>query len=304
MSDRYSRLEHNPDSIMGSGQKRRDVVYHPNQYSLPQRFLNNNELTKEECTEIATMMNQQAEQYRELGYPEAWIKPDTGTSDASHEEFFKDRIKETIQKWRCDSISAVYMSDTTLRFICGGRDTEKNQNHLRIFDFRDKSWKQLYTNTNNGNFVVVGVTVFYLRLLTDNGIEMVEYDCQALKEVSRWKQPHGFEISQVCICEDHHGSVYNATTPQEFKDQAIIGYMKQGGSWVFNRTTSWSSSPLFTFNGYNLSLWCFYKGKRGDLLLWNQWSDRDKCYYEMKKDGDQFNLGAKRSVFNSEFEYL
>ena len=150
--------------------------------------------------------------------------------------------------------------------------------------------------------MVIKTHIFYLRLLVDNGVEMVEYDSQSLKEISRMKEPHSFEISQVCICEDHYG-IYNAQTPQEFKARVILGYMKDTGQWVFKHASNWSFT-LFEFKGYNLSLWSFYKGKNGELLLWNQWTDRDKCYYEMRIQDGQLAVGKKRNVHNSEFEHL
>lgn len=39
-------------------------------------------------------------------------------------------------------------------------------------------------------------------------------------------------------------------------------------------------------------------------MLWNQWSDRDKCYYEIKREGNKYEIGQKYTVFNSTFEYL
>ena len=128
------------------------------------------------------------------------------------------------------------------------------------------------------------------------------YDVQGLKEISREKRPHDFEISQVCICEDH-ANVYQVETAEEFKKRCIVAYMKQGGSWIFKRVMDWDVE-LFSFNGYNLSIWCFYAGKFGDTLLWNQWGDRDKCYYQMKMDGENFALGSKKTVLNAEFLYL
>ena len=140
MNKRYSNVRKSVDDI-SPGFKRRDVVYHPNQFSLPSRFLNNNDLNKDELTEIATLMNNQADQYRELGYPEQWVTPDTGVSDASREDFFLGQSKTTISKWRTDQIDALYMSDSNFRFAIGGRDTEKNQNHIRIFDYKQNELK-------------------------------------------------------------------------------------------------------------------------------------------------------------------
>lgn len=173
MNKRYSNLRKSVDDASMYTGRQREVVYHPNQFALPSRYLNNNDLTKEELAEVATIMNNQAEQYRELAFPERWIKPDTGIQDASHEDFFRGQRKTTIRKWRTDSIEAMYMSDTNFRYAIGGRDIEKSQNHIRIYDYKENELKQLYSNTNNGNFVCVDVCVFYMRLLVDNGVEFV-----------------------------------------------------------------------------------------------------------------------------------
>ena len=41
-------------------------------------------------------------------------------------------------------MEAIYMSDSNLRFVMQGRDMDKKQNHLRIFDFKDNKYKELY----------------------------------------------------------------------------------------------------------------------------------------------------------------
>lgn len=47
-------------------------------------------------------------------------------------------------KWRADYLDAVYMSDMNLRFVTLGRDTERNQNQVRLYDFKEGTLKHLY----------------------------------------------------------------------------------------------------------------------------------------------------------------
>lgn len=42
---------------------------------------------------------------------------------------------------------------------------------------------------------MLGQYLYYLRLLTTNGIELVTYDINGLKEVNRDKHPNDFEVS-------------------------------------------------------------------------------------------------------------
>ena len=61
---------------------------------------------------------------------------------------------------------------------------------------------------------------------------------------------------------------------------------------------------MFTFKGYNLSHWSFFLDHRKQLVLWNQWMDRDKCYYEMTQENDKFEVGQKFQIYNKTFADL
>ena len=179
---------------------------------------------------------------------------------------------------------------------------EKSQNHIRIYDFKENKLTQLYSNTCNGNFICVNHRLIFLRLLVDNGIEVVDYDTQALKEIKRYKNPNDFEVSQVCIVEDH-ANILGIKVPEDIERNLIIAHTR-GGNWEFRKVCDYGTI-LWKFAGYNLSIWSFYNDKDNNLLLWNQWLDRDKCYYEMSHvDGKNFELGKKVNHFNSKFQYL
>lgn len=88
-----------------------------------------------------------------------------------------------------------YLNNDKLRLAVGGRDMAKSQNHIKLFDFEDGKFKELYTNTNNGNFIVISQNLYYLRLLTTNAIELVIYDINGLKEIERIKNENSVEVS-------------------------------------------------------------------------------------------------------------
>ena len=97
--------------------------------------------------------------------------------------------------------------------------------------------------------------------------------------------------------------VINYSTVDDFYKNAVLGFMKDTKEWSFRQVSDYTTE-LFKFVGYNLSVWSVYKTESNNLVLWNQWSDRDKCYYEIKREGNKYEIGQKYTVFNSTFEYL
>lgn len=101
--------------------------------------------------------------------------------------------------------------------------------------------------------------IFYLRLLTDNNIELVQYDIQGLKEIKRNKYINNFEVSQVCLVEDQC-KVINYSTVDDFYKNAVLGFMKDTKEWSFRQVSDYTTE-LFKFVGYNLSVWSVYRNE-------------------------------------------
>ena len=118
--------------------------------------------------------------------------------------------------------------------------------------------------------------MIYLRLLTTNGVEIVLYNVKENKEVRREKYPNDFEVNQVCILVDWTGKM-NYKSAEDFMERGLFGQMKDGGEWQFRKISD--GSQMFSFNGYNLSHWSLFQDQNKNIVMWNQWMDRDKAYY-------------------------
>lgn len=55
---------------------------------------------------------------------------------------------------------------------------------------------------------------------------------------------------------------------------------------------------------YSLSVWSLYNGLNEKLLLWNQWMDRDKSYFEVTVHKGKIELGKEFRVLNAQLQHL
>lgn len=102
---------------------------------------------------------------------------------------------------------------------------------------------------------------------------------------------------------EDHANQLDIKTNDDMKKKAIIGLFKpkSNNTWEFRRSSNYNVLLFKMENSYNLSVWCLYNGLNDKILLWNQWMDRDKAYYEVAIHKGNIELGSKHSVLNDQF---
>ena len=199
---------------------------------------NNDDLDSEGAKAIADDIKHQAEQKGNLETPEVFLEEAESTADASKEDFFLERPVDTLEKFRLDAIEAVYMLSSDTRYVLQGLDTEKKEIQIRIYDFLDNKWKELYTDICKGNFICVKDRLNYLKLSDDSIIELVGYDLQELKEVHRHKYTNDFEVKEVSIVEDQ-AEILGIKDQSDIEQNLIIANTKEN-QWEFRRISDYS----------------------------------------------------------------
>ena len=181
----------------------------------------------------------------------------------------------------------------------------KSEDQIKLFDFKFGKLQELYSEAYNGNYIVIGQTLFFLRLQASNAIELVLYDINGQKEIERISNANSAKVTQVCLVKDYENQL-DIYTPEDMKAKAILGVFKpdENNTWEFRKASDYSKLLFKIEQASSESVWCLYNGLNEKVLLWNQLMDRNKVYFEVGVYSGDIELGTKHTLLNDQFQHL
>ena len=202
---------------------------------MPGEYQNDNQLNPAQIITLADAIKAKAAEIEQtehrLQTPET-ILLHGATLDGSQNSLFFNSPIESLKNFRLDSAEALYMPTTQNMYIFQGRDIQKQQNMIKLFDYQGHRFKQLSSDTCNSNFITLKNRLVYLKLLSDNTVKVVDYDCEKTKKASEINLTHSLtEVDNVCIVEDY-ASVLGVNTIDDVKQNLVVG-LERNLNWEF-----------------------------------------------------------------------
>lgn len=105
----------------------------------------------------------------------------------------------------------------------------------------------------------------------------------------------------MCLPLDFTGQLGWHTT-EDIMSKGLFAQMLSDTTWVFRQI--YNGEEMFRFKGYKFSTWRICYNENKEPVMWNIWTDRDKCYYKVDLEDGQIRLGEKVDFFDSTFDYL
>lgn len=108
-------------------------------------------------------------------------------------------------------------------------------------------------------------------------------------------------MNQVNLLADYTGKL-KFETATDFMERGLFGQNTDAGDWQFRKISD--GTQVFSFRGYNLSVWGLFEDQDLKIVLWNQWLDIDKAYFEVTLNGSEIKLGDRVTFYNQTFHHL